>query len=282
MVKKSTIPDKVGEVLREIGLTPDNSGWDCHGTYVLLHKALEKVAAHKGVVFDPPQILCANVTQKESVVMVVGRMGERSEWSIGEAAPYNNKNSYPFAMAEKRAKDRVILKLVGLHGDVYSEDEADAFKESRPEGMTASEQPAKKEPVKKEPVKKEADKELPPEIAEEETLVEADNVFTQLITKDPTVKTVINIWQVNLAEGLNIMKLKDSNQDRYLNLVEHRDQAFQHALNQVKDVKTLSHQLTQDARTDLNAIKQISEEEFKAIMTLAKARKEELSNSEGE
>ena len=30
-------------------------------------------------------------------------------------------------MAEKRAKDRVILKLVGLHGDVYSEDEADDF-----------------------------------------------------------------------------------------------------------------------------------------------------------
>tara|TARA_R110001606_G_scaffold361238_1_gene514320 strand:+ start:3021 stop:3854 length:834 start_codon:yes stop_codon:yes gene_type:complete len=277
VVKKSTVPDKVGEVLREIGLTPDSSGWDCHGTYVLLHKALEKVAAHKGVVFDPPQILCANVTQKEAVVMVVGRMGERSEWSIGEAASYNNKNSYPFAMAEKRAKDRVILKLVGLHGDVYSEDEADAFKESRPEGMTASAQPAKKEPVKKE-----VEKEPPPEAVEEKTLVEADNLFTQIITKDPTVKTVINLWQVNLAEGLNIMKLKDSSQDRYLNLVEHRDQAFKHALNQVQDVKALSHQLTQDARTDLNAIKQISEEEFKAIMTLAKARKEELSKSEGE
>jgi hypothetical protein len=36
-------------------------------------------------------------------------------------------------MAEKRAKDRVILKLVGLHGDVYAEDEADSFKEERPE-----------------------------------------------------------------------------------------------------------------------------------------------------
>lgn len=143
---KSTVPEKVGEVLREIGLTPESSGWDCHGTYVLLHKALEKVAAHKNVIFDPPQILCANVSQKEAVVLVVGRMGERSEWSIGEAASYNNKNSYPFAMAEKRAKDRVILKLVGLHGDVYSEEEADEFKESRPEGMTASAQPTKESP----------------------------------------------------------------------------------------------------------------------------------------
>ena len=35
-------------------------------------------------------------------------------------------------MAEKRAKDRVILKLIGLSGDVYSEEEADDFKQSRP------------------------------------------------------------------------------------------------------------------------------------------------------
>jgi transcription initiation factor IIF auxiliary subunit len=34
-------------------------------------------------------------------------------------------------MAEKRAKDRVILKLVGLHGDVYSEEEADDFKDTQ-------------------------------------------------------------------------------------------------------------------------------------------------------
>ena len=33
-------------------------------------------------------------------------------------------------MAEKRAKDRVVLKLVGLHGLVYSEDESD-FTESK-------------------------------------------------------------------------------------------------------------------------------------------------------
>ena len=30
-------------------------------------------------------------------------------------------------MAEKRAKDRVILKLLNLSGDVYSQDEADEF-----------------------------------------------------------------------------------------------------------------------------------------------------------
>lgn len=141
MAKKSSVPPLVGEVLKEIGLTPREAGWDCHGTYVLLHKALEKVAAKRHIIFDPPQILGGDVSKKEAVVLCTGRMGDKSEWSIGEAAPYNNKNSYPFAMAEKRAKDRVILKLVGLHGDVYSEDEADDFRESRPAGKTATPSP---------------------------------------------------------------------------------------------------------------------------------------------
>lgn len=137
MAKKHNVPEKVGEVLREIGLTPQSAGWDCHGTFVLLHKALEKVAAHKNVRFDPPQIIANDVGKKEAVMLVVGHLGDKTEWSVGEAAPYNNKNSYPFAMAEKRAKDRVILKLVGLHGDVYSEEEAEEFKAARPAHVSA-------------------------------------------------------------------------------------------------------------------------------------------------
>jgi hypothetical protein len=34
-------------------------------------------------------------------------------------------------MTEKRAKDRVILKLLAAHGDLYSEEEADDFKQKR-------------------------------------------------------------------------------------------------------------------------------------------------------
>lgn len=129
---KHNVPAKVGEVLKEIGETRDTAGWDCHGTFVLLHKALEKVAAHKKVVFEPPQVIESDVANKNAVVVVTGHLGDKTEWSFGEAAPYNNKNSYPFAMAEKRAKDRVILKLVGLHGDAYSEAEADEFRETMP------------------------------------------------------------------------------------------------------------------------------------------------------
>ena len=133
---KSDIPDKVVETLKEIGMTHQQAGWNCHGTYVLLHKALEKVAVHKGIVFNEPTILETNSEKKIVSLLVTGKMGDKLEWSIGEAAPSINKNSYPYAMAEKRAKDRVILKLVGLHGDVYAEDEADAFKEVMPSDIT--------------------------------------------------------------------------------------------------------------------------------------------------
>jgi hypothetical protein len=71
----------------------------------------------------------ADQAGKNVAICVTGRLGATAcEWSIGECAPYNNKNSYPFAMAEKRAKDRVVLKLLGLHGEIYSEDEAEDFK----------------------------------------------------------------------------------------------------------------------------------------------------------
>ena len=127
MSKKANVPEKVGAVLRKIGADPATAGWDCHGTYVLLHKTLERVAAEMGVKFDPPEILVNDIENRRVAILVSGWLNGREEWSIGEAAEYNNKNTYPYAMAEKRAKDRVILKLVGLHGDVYSEDEADDY-----------------------------------------------------------------------------------------------------------------------------------------------------------
>jgi hypothetical protein len=116
------------EILKEYGEDPNEALWDCHGTWVAYHKAIERIAAKAGVVFDRPDITETDAVAKIAVIVVGGKMGDRYEWSFGEAAPYNNKNAYPYAMAEKRAKDRVVLKLVGLHGLVYSEEESDDFK----------------------------------------------------------------------------------------------------------------------------------------------------------
>tara|TARA_B100001939_G_C16941311_1_gene618407 strand:- start:236 stop:820 length:585 start_codon:yes stop_codon:yes gene_type:complete len=121
------LPEKLTELLSEVKLTQANSTWDCHGTPVILHKALEKIASKKGITFDDMKVIESSVKEKYAVISVRGHYKEATEESIGEASPYNNKNAYPFAMAEKRAKDRVILKLLELSGDVYSQDEADEF-----------------------------------------------------------------------------------------------------------------------------------------------------------
>lgn len=95
------------------------------GTWLAKHSALEAAAAKAGIMFDPPTVIESNSAEKIVALCVSGGLSDRQEWSIGEASPANNKNAYPYAMAEKRGKDRVILKLLGLHGLVYSEEEMD-------------------------------------------------------------------------------------------------------------------------------------------------------------
>jgi hypothetical protein len=110
--------------------------------YAVKHKALERVAAEIGITYDRPQVAQIDLGNKVAAVVVfasmeitdmtTGKISERQEWATGEATPHNNKNQYPLAMAEKRAKDRVILKLLQAHGALYSEDEADDFKRANP------------------------------------------------------------------------------------------------------------------------------------------------------
>ncbi len=132
----NTTDKKISEVLAKFGEPMAGNVWRVQGTAVVYHKTLERIAAQANVVFDEPKIIRAE--RDEAVIQVTGRMGERVEWSIGEALIGVNyrvsgkQAAYVYAMAEKRAKDRVILKLIELHGYVYSEEEADEFKQGRP------------------------------------------------------------------------------------------------------------------------------------------------------
>jgi hypothetical protein len=124
------LPEHVKELAEKHGLSKSDI-WDCHGTWVIYHRALEAAAARAGVEWMPPQLIETDSGKAVSLV-ATGKLGDRVEWSVGEASPKNNKNAYPWAMAEKRAKDRVILKLLGFAGEVYSEEEADDFKRNTP------------------------------------------------------------------------------------------------------------------------------------------------------
>ncbi|MBY0299870.1 MAG: trna delta -isopentenylpyrophosphate transferase [Methylobacterium sp.] len=151
----ATTDKQIAEILATYGEPLAGNVWRVQGTAVIYHKALERIAVQARIRFDAPVIVRAE--RDEAVILVTGHMpgpnGERTEWSIGEALIGVNyrvsgkQAAYVFAMAEKRAKDRVILKLAGLHGLLYSEDEADEFKTSRPDLQPARSQAARPEPA---------------------------------------------------------------------------------------------------------------------------------------
>ncbi|ARQ95269.1 hypothetical protein [Bradyrhizobium phage BDU-MI-1] len=148
--------DKIYDVFDKHKVDIDKDAiWEVQGTPVVKHKDVERLGAAMGIEYEKPQIIRAEAD--EAVIMVVGKVGGKMEWSIGEAkimqmVDTGRKNqwgkpikeprdgsfgnyivtggqaAYPWAMAEKRAKDRVILKLADLHGDAYSSEEADDFK----------------------------------------------------------------------------------------------------------------------------------------------------------
>jgi len=127
----STADKQIADILSTYGEPIAGNIWRVQGQAVIYHKALERIAAQAKITFDPPNVLRAE--RDEAVLLVTGRMNDRAEWSIGEALVNVNyrvsgrQAAYVYAMAEKRAKDRVILKLIGLHGLLYSEEEADEF-----------------------------------------------------------------------------------------------------------------------------------------------------------
>ena len=95
------------------------------GTWIIKHNALEKVAAQENIMW---KLEVLNFSP-DVVVKCIATSGDRVIESIGESSAKNTMNSYPYAMAEKRAVDRCILKLLNAHAYLYSEAEADDFKE---------------------------------------------------------------------------------------------------------------------------------------------------------
>jgi len=90
---------------------------------IVTRQGVEKIQQHNGIhvrfewIFNSDDCKCV-------IIKAIGAMGEATIETFGEASPSNTKQSYPVAMAEKRAKARAILQLAGFYTQgVYSEDE---------------------------------------------------------------------------------------------------------------------------------------------------------------
>jgi hypothetical protein len=127
-------PDQhIRDILDKFGEDFATETWTVPGgkARAIKHACTERIVAKAGIFFDKPEIISAD--PNNVVIIVYGTIPKEGlqAWSFGEASPKNNKNAYVYAMAEKRAKGRVALKLLGLHGHLYDETEADDFKEAR-------------------------------------------------------------------------------------------------------------------------------------------------------
>ena len=129
--------------------------------WIITHDACEKIAVQENIVFEPMEVVSyipsiitengqkvqqvrygreswkpawAGTCQKKSgdvALLITGYKLDNPDYKIettGEANALNCTAEYYFAMAEKRGKDRVILKLINAYEyGIYSDVEADDF-----------------------------------------------------------------------------------------------------------------------------------------------------------
>ena len=86
------------------------------------HLEVEKLAQLYNIETNIDLVNC-NLEKDVAVVKAAALYNQKKFYSLGEVSPKNNQFDYPIAVAEKRAVDRVILKALGIHGNVYSDQE---------------------------------------------------------------------------------------------------------------------------------------------------------------
>ncbi len=113
-------------------------------TWIITHDACEKIAFQEGIIFESPQVY---IQSPDNISFIgAGKLGDRIEWTTGEASPQNCKMSYFWAMAEKRLKDRLTLKLINAYEyGIYSEAESDSFSKGTQNAQNTPKEPTKKQ-----------------------------------------------------------------------------------------------------------------------------------------
>ena len=97
------------------------------GMTIITRSGIEKIQFHNNI---EVKYYVESIVPPDFVVMkAIARKGDVVMESFGEASANNTKQSYPVAMAEKRALARVVLKIAGFYKyGVVGEDESADFK----------------------------------------------------------------------------------------------------------------------------------------------------------
>jgi hypothetical protein len=129
-----TQKERLQNLAKENGLTKDHFFKSPQGFVIITRQGIERIQAHKGIRVRYEMVHLTD----DCKFVVIKAIGEMSNLvlglpvqmeTFGESAPANTRQTYPVAMAEKRALSRVVLKLSGLYEvGVFGEDESDDFK----------------------------------------------------------------------------------------------------------------------------------------------------------
>lgn len=115
---------------------------------IISHQACQKVADKLSSRIDPASFSYDKDGYKNSLVY---EYRDADTYEVGEANEKNCKNDYPYAMAFKRCYDRVVLSKSKLRMcGIYSEVEADEFKEKSVEKEIEITEKADRKATKKE------------------------------------------------------------------------------------------------------------------------------------
>lgn len=116
---------RLKKLFTENGLSPADVFVHNHFT-IITRTGIEKIQAKKkiSVSYQIEKLDPAFVVVKAFAEMDTEE-GEVRVETYGESSPKNTNNSYPVAMAEKRALSRAVLKLAGLYSEpgLIGEDE---------------------------------------------------------------------------------------------------------------------------------------------------------------
>ncbi len=129
-----TKAQRLNELFTKYNLTGEDYFKSPQGWTIITRAGIDAIQADAGINVEYDVI----IAEKDHVVVKgTGSYLDRKVESFGEAlvGPFpkgNTKSNYPFAMAEKRAMSRVVLKLAGFYElDAFSEDESEDFKDDR-------------------------------------------------------------------------------------------------------------------------------------------------------
>jgi hypothetical protein len=131
---KETKKDALRRLFVENNLSEDDVYKDKRGFVIITRSGIEKIQFNNSMYVEYELVV-----EKEELVVIkasANMMVDGNKLSVstyGEVSPKNYQNytskfgSYPFAMAEKRALSRAVLKLSGFYrlGNVFGEGEVD-------------------------------------------------------------------------------------------------------------------------------------------------------------